>query len=138
MSQVRALSRLSPPPDSTIRLCRPAARSYVPAAVEHEAAPQDIISDAYARATRINARLASRYDANLVSEGRELAQKLLDHVRAEASDYDDFVRRVARSEVFSLHDSAQVTKNERQLKVLYVRATDLLETIEDAERRRRR
>lgn len=95
------------------------------------------ISDAYQRATRINAKLASRYDANLASEGKQLAQQLFDHVKGEVDDYDDFVRRVERSEQFILHDSAQVSKKERELKNFYVRAADLLVTIEEAEARRR-
>lgn len=93
------------------------------------------ILDAYQRATRINAKLASRFDANLVTEGKRLAQELLDHVRANVDDYDDFERRVERSEQFSLHDSAQVAKTERELKNFYIRAGDLLETIKDVEAR---
>ena len=93
------------------------------------------ISDAYQRATRVNAKLASRFDANLVTEGRQLAQQLLDHVRSSVEDYDDFVRRVDRSEEFILHDSAQIDKKQKDLKVLYTRAADLLETISEIEAR---
>ncbi len=96
------------------------------------------ISEAYQRATRINAKLSSRFDANLVSEGKRLAQQLIDHVRENVDDYEDFVRRVERSEQFSLHDSAQVAKTERELKNFYVRAADLLETITDVENRQSR
>jgi hypothetical protein len=93
------------------------------------------VSQAYARATRINAKLASRFDANLATEGKQAAQTLLDHVRSEVEDFDEFVARVDRSELFSLHDSAQIDKKQKHLKVLYVRAADLLETIAEAEAR---
>lgn len=94
------------------------------------------ISDVYQQATRINAKLASGYDGNLVSQGKRLADELIAHVRGQVDDYDDFVRRVERSEQFSLHESAQVAKGEKELKVLYVRAADLLETIRDVEARK--
>ncbi|MEQ8272338.1 MAG: hypothetical protein RMA76_22515 [Deltaproteobacteria bacterium] len=102
-----------------------------------ESSETNPISEAYQRATRINAKLASRYDANLASEGKQLAQQLFDHIKAQVEDYDDFVRRVERSEEFSLHDSAKMGKNESELKNFYVRAADLLETITESESRRR-
>jgi hypothetical protein len=91
--------------------------------------------DLYARANRINAKLASKFDSALASEGRQIAQALIAEVQSKVEDYPDFVRRVDRSEEFSLHESAQVEKDEQQLKLLYVRAVDLLETIKESESR---
>ena len=97
----------------------------------------DPISQAYVRANQINARLAKRYDPALASEGRRVAEQLLEHLKENVQDYEDFVRRCERSEVFSLHESAQVEKNEVRFKGLYLRATGLLQTIQEAEQRRR-
>ena len=96
--------------------------------------PESEISAAYSRAARINAKLASSYSGALVTEGKALAEALLAHVKEQVADYEDFVSRVERSEEFSLHDSAQMKKDDKALKTLYLRATGLLETIREAEK----
>ena len=96
------------------------------------------ISELYSRANRLNAKLASKFDNSLASEGRQVAQQLIEHVKSQVSDYDAFVAQVERSEQFSLHDSARVDKKERQFKLYYERAMGLLETIEEGEGRRKR
>lgn len=93
-------------------------------------------SEDYVRANKINARLASRYDAQLVSEGKALAAKLLEYVKSKVENYDEFVRKVNQSEEFSLHESKQLGKAEKPLKPIYLRAAGLLETIAEAEQRR--
>ncbi len=103
-----------------------------------ETEEQSPISAAYERATKINAKLASRFDANLVTEGKRVASELIEHIRGEVENYDEFVEKVERSEEFSLHDSAQIDKKQKHLKVLYVRAADLLETIKQTEERQSR
>lgn len=92
-------------------------------------------NELYRQATRLNAKLASKHDPALASEGRRVAEALLAHVRSRVEDYEDFVRRVQRSEEFSLHESAQLSKGEKDLRVHYLRAVDLLETIREAEER---
>lgn len=91
----------------------------------------------YARATRLNAKLASKYDSALAAEGRQVAESILAQLQTQVGDFSEFVRRVERSELFPLHESAQLEKNEQPWKVLYLRAVDLLETIKEAEARRR-
>jgi hypothetical protein len=99
----------------------------------------DPIAQAFLRANQINARLAAaKYDAALVSEGKRIAEQLLSYVKEQVKDYDDFARRCERSELFPLHESAQVEKNEVRFKGLYLRATGLLESIQEAESRRPR
>ena len=97
----------------------------------------DPISQAYVRANQINARLAAKYDPALAGEGKRVAEQLLTHVRENVKDYEDFARRCERAELFPLHESAQVEKNEVRFKGLYLRATGLLQTIQEAEQRRR-
>lgn len=91
----------------------------------------------YARATRLNAKLASKYDSALASEGRQVAEAILGQLQGQIPDFQDFVRKVERSEEFPLHESAQLEKNEQPWKVLYLRAADLLQTIKEAEARRK-
>lgn len=95
-------------------------------------------SEDYTRATMLNATLATSVDQALVSEARELAQRMLDHVRAQTEDYETFVRRVHLSEQFSLTDAMQVSKKEKELKVIYTRASGLLETAAEAAARAKR
>lgn len=98
---------------------------------QSEASSEDLLR----RANQLSVRLADRSPATeTVREAEQIARALLSHVRAEAKDFDDFVRRVERSEEFPLHDSAQVAKTERALKVLYLRAVTLLETVEELNR----
>jgi hypothetical protein len=98
----------------------------------------DPIAQAFLRANQINARLASaKYDPALVSEGKRIAEQLLTYVKEQVQDFEDFARRCERSEVFSLHESAQVDKKEVRFKGLYLRATGLLQTIQEAEQRKR-
>jgi hypothetical protein len=97
----------------------------------------DPISQAYVRANQINARLAAKYDAALAGEGKRVAEQLLAHVRENVENFEAFSARCERSELFALHESAQVEKNETRLKGLYLRATGLLQSIQEAEQRRR-
>ena len=101
-------------------------------------APASAATELYAEANRINAKLSSRYDAALAAKGRQVANQLLEQVKAGVADMPGFVERVDRSELFSLHESAQVEKTEKQMKLLYVRAMDLLETISQSESRAKR
>lgn len=104
-----------------------------------EAAPESAIHEAYARANRLAIRLASKHDEALLREARQTAQQLLDHVKANIKgDYDDFVRRVKVSEEFSLTESRQVAKTEKELRNHYLRGVSLMETIEEAEARARK
>jgi hypothetical protein len=103
------------------------------------AAPENAIHDAYVRANRLAIRLASKYEDAVLREARQTAQQLLDHVKANVKgDYEDFVRRVKVSEEFSLTESRQVAKTEKELRNLYLRGVSLLETIEEAEARARK
>ncbi len=121
-----------------VQLDRMEARSYGPAAMTQEPqAESNPISEAYQRANQLNARLASKHDGAMVSEGRRVAQLLLDHVKSSVEDFDAFVAQVGRSERFSLHDSARVDKKQREMKLYYERAMGQLETIEESEARRR-
>lgn len=96
------------------------------------------ISEVHAEANRLNAKLASSTDSGLIAQARRTAQVLLDHVKSKVADFEDFKRRVDNSEYFSLTEARQVPKTERDLKVLYLRATSLLEAIAEAEERARR
>jgi hypothetical protein len=96
------------------------------------------IQEVYARANRLNAQLASGTSDELIREAREVARQLTEHVKGRVERYEDFVERVASSEEFSLTESRQVAKEERELKVLYLRATSLLEAANEAEERGRR
>lgn len=98
-------------------------------------ASENAVHEAYARANRLVIRLASKPDEATMREARSTAQVLIDHVKASAKDYDDFVRRVKVSEEFSLTESRQVAKNEKELRTLYLRAASLLDTIDEAEAR---
>lgn len=98
-------------------------------------APGNAVHEAYVRANRLAIRLASKPEEATLREARSTAQVLIDHVKANAKDYDDFVRRVNVAEEFSLTESRQVAKNEKELRTLYLRAASLLETIADAEAR---
>lgn len=102
------------------------------------AIPENTIHEAYARANRLAVRLASRHDEASIREARQTAQVLLDHVKANVKDYDDFVKRVKVSEEYSLTESRQVAKTEKELRNFYLRGASLLETIEEAEARSRR
>ncbi len=93
----------------------------------------DSVTEAFQQANQLNARLSSRYNAQEVAEARQLAEALLDYVKTKVADYEEFVRRVERSELFSLHESAQLPKNERPYRPYYLRAVDLLETVLEAE-----
>ena len=86
----------------------------------------------YALANKLNARLATSQDPSLVSEARALANQMIDYVRSQVDDYEDFVRRIHLSEQFSLTDSMQVTKKEKPLKLIYLRASGLAETAAEA------
>jgi hypothetical protein len=94
--------------------------------------------DDYAHANRLNAKLATRYEAALVSEARELAGRMLEHVKSKIPDYEAFVERVKLSEQYSLTESRQPEKVEKQMKVIYQRAASLLETAAEAEARSKR
>lgn len=94
--------------------------------------PENAIHEAYARANRLAVRLASKHDEATLREARTTAQILLDYVKANSKDYDDFVRRVKVSEEFSLTESRQVAKTEKELRNLYLRGASLLETIDEA------
>jgi hypothetical protein len=100
--------------------------------------PQDAIHDAYVKANRLAIRLASHHDDAVLREGRQVAQQLLDHVKASVPAYDDFVHRVKMSEEFSLTESRQVPKTEKELRNLYLRGASLLEAIDEAEARARK
>lgn len=93
------------------------------------------ISELHAHANRLNAKLASGTSAELIREGRQVAQQLLDYVKAHVASYDEFARRVALSEEFTLHESRQVPKTEREYRVHYLRAMSLLEAASEAEAR---
>jgi len=88
--------------------------------------------ETYARATKLNAQLATSTDETLIAEARALANGMLEHIRSQVADYEDFVRRVNLSEQFSLTESMQVSKKEKDLKVVYLRAQGLLETAAEA------
>lgn len=95
--------------------------------------PETLPHDLYTQANRLNAKLASVPDGNLVREARDVAKRLLEYVGSKVPDLEDFRRRVALSEQFSLTESRQVPKTERELKVLLLRAETLLETAGEAE-----
>jgi len=97
-----------------------------------EYSPED-----YAKATKLNAKLAIGYDAHAVTEAREVAGRLIEYVRSKVADFDEFVQKVERSERFSLHESAQLKKQEKDLKVIYTRAAELLTTAAEAQQRGR-
>jgi hypothetical protein len=98
-----------------------------------EYSPED-----YALATQLNARLAVSPDPALIGQAKQVAQKLIDHVRGSVDDFDAFVAKVKRGEEYSLTESLQVTKGDKALRVLYLRAADLLENVAEAEARARR
>lgn len=98
----------------------------------------DPIAEAYTKANQLNVRLATKYDPAMATEARRVAEQLLGYIREQVEDYEDFVQRAERSELFSLHESAQLKKGEVRLKGLYMRATGLLETIKDWEQRKKR
>lgn len=94
------------------------------------------VHELYARANKLSVRLASKSDDALLREAGQLVAGLLEHVRAKVKDFDDFVRRVQLSEEFSLTESKQVPKTEKELRTLYVRAVSLQEAIDEARARR--
>jgi hypothetical protein len=94
-------------------------------------------SEDYVRANRLNARLATQYDPALVAEARELANRMIEHVKTKVPDYTAFVERVRISEQFSLTEARQPEKVEKEMKVILVRAQSLLVTAEEAEARAR-
>jgi hypothetical protein len=96
------------------------------------------ISEIYTRANRLNAQLASGTTEELIREGRDVARQLIAYVKEHVESFDDFVKRVESSEEFSLTESRQVAKTERELKVLYLRATSLAEAANEAEERANR
>lgn len=115
------------------RYLRQSMADPVPAhAIEHP------ISETYTRANRLNAKLASGTSAELIREGRQVADDLVAHVRARVESFDDFVKRVELSEEFSLTESRQVSKAEKELKIFYLRAASLREAANEAEARARR
>ncbi|MEE2902699.1 MAG: hypothetical protein VYC39_10225 [Myxococcota bacterium] len=87
-----------------------------------EYSPED-----YVLANKLNVKLALEPDSQTASEARGLATKMLDYVREQTEDYDAFVQRVERAEKFPLTDSAQPKKDEKALKVVYLRAKTLLD-----------
>ncbi len=89
-------------------------------------------SEDYQRATKLNAALATSADPSLVAEARELAGRMLDHIRGEIEDFEGFVRRVHLSEQFSLTEAMQFKKKEKELKVIYTRAQSLSELAVEA------
>jgi hypothetical protein len=91
----------------------------------------------YAKANRLNAKLASRYDPALAAEARELAAKMIEHVKSKVPDFNGFVERVHLSEQYSLTEARQPEKIEKEMKVIFVRAQTLLETAAEAESRAR-
>lgn len=95
-----------------------------------EYSPED-----FARANRINARLATDRDSALIQEGKALAEKMLGYVRSKIEKFEDFEKRVQLSEEFPLHESKQMEKEEKALKLVYLRGKTLLETIREAESR---
>jgi hypothetical protein len=101
-------------------------------------APGPSAADLYAEANHLNAKLAISTDSALIATGRKVAQALLEQVAAKLTDFEDFKRRVAISEEFSLTEARQVPKVERELKVQYLRATSLLEAAGEAEERARK
>lgn len=96
------------------------------------------ISEVYARANGLNAKLASGTDQGLIREARQVAQQITDHIRSRVENYDDFVKRVEVSEEYSLTESRQLEKTEKDMKVLYLRAASLLEAASEAEARARK
>ena len=89
-----------------------------------EYSPED-----YVLANKLNARLAISPDSQTAAEATALANRMLDYVRSEIEDYDDFVKRVEVAEQYCLTDSIQPKKAEKALKVVYMRAKTLLDTI---------
>lgn len=102
------------------------------------ALPGETIHEAYARANKLAIRVASHHDDAVLRDARQVAQLLLEHVKASVPAYDDFVRRVKVSEEFSLTESRQVPKTEKELRNIYLRGASLLEAIEEAEARARK
>ena len=92
----------------------------------------DYSPEDYALANQLNAKLATEPDSQTVAQATELANRMLEYVRGEIEDYDDFVQRVERAEQYCLTDAAQPKKTEKALKVVYLRAKTLLETAEEA------
>ena len=92
----------------------------------------------YVRANKLNAQLATSSEPQPTAEARELAKTMLDYVRDQVDDYEDFVRRIHISEEFSLTESMQLKKAEKELKVVYQRASGLLETVAEAAARGKR
>ncbi|MBK8013843.1 MAG: hypothetical protein IPK13_21145 [Deltaproteobacteria bacterium] len=92
----------------------------------------------YRRGGHVNLQLASRYDESLIEEARTISARLLDRVKANVDDFDDFARRVERSEEFSLHESAQLSKKEKEFRTVYLRGRALLDAIAEAEARKAR
>lgn len=95
-------------------------------------------SDDYRQANRLVAELATGRAPENIRQALALADRMIEHVRSQVEDFADFVRRVENSEEFSLTESRQVAKTEKELKVIYLRAISLRETAQEAEARARR
>jgi len=83
----------------------------------------------YILANKLNAKLAISPDTQTAAEARAVASRMLDYVRGEIEDYEGFVKRVEVAEQFCLTDSIQPKKAEKALKVVYMRAKTLLDTV---------
>jgi hypothetical protein len=105
------------------------------AASNAAAADENNTAELYARANKLNAKLASSTDAALISEGRKVGGALVEFVRARVQNFDDFVQRVTIADEFALTESRQLAKNERELQRLYMRGASLLEACDEAEQR---
>ncbi|MCB9653798.1 MAG: hypothetical protein H6729_06680 [Deltaproteobacteria bacterium] len=92
----------------------------------------------YRRGGQVNILLASRYDPSLVEEARTLSTQLMERVKKGVEDFEGFEQRVERSEEFSLHESAQLSKKEKEFRAVYLRGRALLDAIAEAEARRSR
>lgn len=96
------------------------------------------VREHYRTANALNVQLIRQDDASIISQAETTAKALIDYVRSKTKDFEDFTRRVQRSDEFSLHDSAQVETSERTLKIYYQRAVSLKEAINEALARRAR
>jgi hypothetical protein len=86
----------------------------------------------YTLANKLNSKLALAPDAQTAAQARDLANKMLDYVKSQVEDYDDFAQRVERAEQYPLTEAAQPKKDEKALKVIYVRASTLLESANES------
>lgn len=114
-------------------------QATTPAAAPAAPVPQVNTSELYAKANKLNGKLASGVDAGAIREGKQLAGEMIGYVRAKlGAEFDDFVHRVTLSEEYSLTESRQVAKTEKELKSFYLRAASLLEAADEAETRAKR